>query len=281
MENFLIKKIEKEDINQIFDIINEEKWEGFYPNDLLFILNISKDSSFKAVYQNKIIACIFSFIYSNVGYISFFLVRKAFRNHGVGKALGESCLSNLKINSKVIIIFANPRAVNTYKRYGFINMYHLKRFQVCGMKNNSYKNVTFGNELPYNKIRELDRSCYKYNRKLIYDKLDNGNLKFCVHSNNTINGYAIVRKNDDRFFIGPLIAMDDEIAINILYAINNFFRDRYLIFDANQEKMQELLDKMNIEFSTDKTTITKMYLGESTLLENDSMLYIAGGQHFS
>lgn len=283
--NYSISNINKYDIENIIELVNEQGWQGYNKSDIQFIINVSgEETCFKLKVNDEMSGMILSLYEDDLAYVSFFLVRKGHRNVKYALELSNVCMKYLKENSKVIIIYANPRAVSAYGRHGFKELFDVRRFQINGFKGEiTSKNVTAGSKNDIDRCIKLNLECYKKERFKITNELFklNGSRLYLYTENNEYNGYAFVRINGNNCIIGPLVALNDEAAVEIIKKVKEDHKEFKLIVEAPEEKFTNLLERYEADYEKLEVVVKKMYCGDENLLENDDCLYVIGGHHFS
>lgn len=287
MDN-LIQKINKYDLKEIFSVINESNWDYVSIEDLKYIFNISNNMCFKLVTssEKRIIGCIFCILEDEISYISFFNIIKKKRNFNNAFRLAMACLNKAKNNSKLIVTYANPKLIKSYKRAGFVEDCIISRFLIpkhsSNYINSNTNNVFIMTQNDIEKITVFNKQCLNLPRiKISLEYFNYPNAMCFIHyiERHMYDGYAYLRKFDKDIILGPLVAKSDDTAIILLKYVLAQFPNTNIILNGVKSKLERILNSGNISFMDLKVDVCKMYYKNGFEKENDKNIYCIGGHH--
>jgi GNAT superfamily N-acetyltransferase len=155
------------------------------------------------------------------GFMGLFIVKPEFRGSGIGAKLWHFrknlLLSRLKHRAAIGmdgVVAMQP----FYNQGGFEIHFRDERYQRRGEVFETNTNVSSVNDADLHAILEYDLPCFGVDRKdflVPWIKQPHGSaLKYCL--NQQLKGFAVIRKCQSGFKVGPLFA-DDEVVAEALY----------------------------------------------------------------
>lgn len=149
-----IRRIDKQENEKIVALIEEVFLEFIAPT----LSNQGIESFYNIISNKKFMNSLDTFGYfiddklqglismnNNMKHISFFFVRKEFKNSGIGKKLWEYVKSNTK--NEIITVKSSPYAIKIYKKLGF---YETDKEQI--------KDGIIYTPMQFSKFRNLDKN---------------------------------------------------------------------------------------------------------------------------
>ena len=208
--------------------------EGWNPglNDAEAFYNTDTKGFFVGLLDNIPIACISTVSYgNNFGFLGFYIVKKEFRGKGYGLKIWNRALEYLA--NQNIGLDGVVAQQDNYVKSGFKLAYRNIRYE--GIAVDGYDNTT--SVVPYSK--QYFEKLVKYDSKL-FPAYRTGFLESWVELNDaqtfvsldddTLNGYATIRKCKIGYKIGPLFADNSDIANSLFISANKFAGEGSIIF---------------------------------------------------
>lgn len=280
---YKIENIKKEDLKCVIEIVEEQGWEGYGVDDLNFVFNISSEAAFKLIFENELVGAVFALNLGGVSHISFFIIKKNFRDFKMGNTLGQKCLE-LSLNSSLLtVIYANRLAVNAYLRKGFIPLFDVKRIRLKGKVCQDDERI-FNTENNFTSILNLDKQIYNFDRSKLFNSLMKYKGARCFvlkHTEEKCSGYAFVREVKNEIFVGPLTGVEEKDIRGLLRGILKIYNDKYISLDVPMMKLPVFRNIEGVEVLEEDLIVKKMFIGERRMLEDDDKVYAIGGHHFS
>jgi GNAT superfamily N-acetyltransferase len=194
--------------------------EGWNPgnNDAEVFWNTDPDGFYGFYYDAKLIAggAIISYN-KEYGFMGLFIVHKEYRNKGIGRKLWNlrrDCLIN-RLHTNASIGMDGVLAMQSfYSKGGFNIAFRDERYEFNGTILPFSTDVSLINKEDFEKIIAFDIDCFGCQRTLFLENWlqmpESKALKYT--ENNSILGYAVIRKAETGYKIGPLFANNPKIA---------------------------------------------------------------------
>jgi GNAT superfamily N-acetyltransferase len=211
---------------------------------------------------------------SRLGYVSMILVTPRFRNRGIAKQLLRESVDDLEIRGYRALLDATPAGAVVYRRFGFLDVLPLQRWQGEGYDASSAALHTAA--LP--NVEHLivqDALAFGADRPfLIRNLLARTGTRALVSD----LGFVVRRKGNRADQIGPLVASDEPGAQQLLLAaIGLGSGPVFLDVPDHQQSLGDFLEALR--FSVQRP-FTRMGRGLSTLLGNPARLCVTAGPEF-
>ncbi|WP_284653313.1 GNAT family N-acetyltransferase [Flavobacterium terrisoli] len=151
------------------------------------------------------------------GFMGFFIVHPDYRTKGIGRTLWklrrDTLLSRLQ-NGAAIGMDGVVAMQSFYQKGGFNIAFRDERYEKMGMHYDVNPAVEIANAEDFNAISALDRECFGVSRERFLTLWLNAvNAKvFKFTANNHLGGFAVIRRCQTGYKIGPLFAENDTIA---------------------------------------------------------------------
>jgi hypothetical protein len=283
-EEDLILPVEHGDLDVIIGLFLAEGWVGYARIDLESILLVSPKMSLKLVRKGEIVGAMFSSRQARVAHMGFFVIRKDCRRSLAAFSFGRQAVAATTSQVELTITYANDTVIKGYTRAGFTAAGAVTRFQFGGEPGPLPDGVTpldFSSDGPA--IERLNEHCYRAPRPAVtrayarYPEVRG--FVYRANSTTTATGYILVRKFDQRYLAGPLVAGDSAVAGALLQAVRRSLPGATIIADAPPDAFAQLLSTNGIAAERRKSA-QKMYVGNATLLERSDLLHAIGAYHF-
>jgi GNAT superfamily N-acetyltransferase len=222
-------KLVKLNKNGVKTLIIWAKNEGWNPGEFDFDVYWKTDSNgFYGFYlENRLIAGGSVISYNNTfGFMGLFIVHPDFRGYGIGNKLWHLRKNILvkRLNKNAPIGMDGVLTMqNFYEKGGFKIAFRDERYEFTGQNYITNKNISEIIINDHNKIFNYDLHCFGFNRfSFLKEWLLIPNSKsFKFLKNNKIMGYAVIRKVNNGYKIGPLFANEENIAEDLFKACLN------------------------------------------------------------
>ncbi|WP_299553325.1 GNAT family N-acetyltransferase [Seonamhaeicola sp.] len=217
LENLELKKLNK---NGLKTLVGWAKKEGWNPgeHDFDVFWKTDPDGYYGFYSENELIAGGAVISYNQeFGFMGLFIVHPDFRGQGIGKKLWylrrDLLLGRLKDGAAIGmdgVVDMQP----FYEKGGFNIAFRDERYECVGQKTSVSSAVSTIEAEDFGKLADYDLECFGYKREAFLKHWlmlpDSKSYKFS--ENNEIKGFAVIRKVNSGFKIGPLFADHDAIA---------------------------------------------------------------------
>jgi N-acetylglutamate synthase-like GNAT family acetyltransferase len=227
LDEIKIQKITKEDLRTLIGWASKEGWNpGKYDIDVFW--NTDPDGFYGCKIKNELIAggAIISYE-GEFGFMGLFIVNNQYRSNGVGNKLWHKrknkLINRLKDNASIGMdgILAMQ---SYYQKGGFEISFRDERYEIIGKAYTYSQNVSAIESADLKQILEFDKIHFGYQRTLFLQQWlmmpESNAIKYTLE--NTVVGYAVIRKAEQGYRIGPLFAQDETIAEELLKSCLNF-----------------------------------------------------------
>lgn len=265
-DNYILRPMQAEDIPSGMRLKNAAGWNQLEQDWKLF-LDSSVDGSMVAEYQQKVIGTVTTVNYSGrFSWIGMVLVDPEIRRMGIGTTLLKEAIVKAK-DKGTIRLDATPKGKMLYDTLGFKDEYGIHRFEIKDYITNLFPakkqdcSKISDTDLPA--IVKFDQSIFGATRAGILNSLYGmGGVYAWIHgSGNNIKGYCFGRPGSNFEQIGPIIAMNEEIAFSLLcYAIEKC-KGRPVIIDIPDDQKTFQKSVTDLGFTIQRPFI-RMFLGK-------------------
>ena len=222
--------------------------EGWNPGieDATIFWNTDPEGYFGCFYKNELIAGGSIVSYDGLfGFMGFFIVHNNYRGDGLGRKLWnlrkEKLLSRLQKDAAIGmdgVVAMQP----FYKKGGFEIAYTDERYERMGAMFKINPNIHIISENDFESVQEFDKSCFGVLRtKFLQQWLFSENAKpFLFKEGDEICGYAVIRKCIKGYKIGPLFALNENIARSLYECCLNSAIDESVYLDVPCSNIQAM-----------------------------------------
>lgn len=236
LENIVIKKLKQIDLVTLISWASNEGWNPG-KHDASVFWDTDPDGFYGCFFENNLIAGGSIVSYNReFGFMGLFIVHRDFRNTGIGRKLWhfrrDMLLSRLQPNSTIGmdgVLDMQP----FYKKGGFKIAYRDERYEFLSKEFNLSNHISTIELNDFDDIVEYDIKIFSCSRsKFLKGWLfmpESKAIKF--KKDNEILGYAVIRKAETGFKIGPLFANHVEIANELLISCFSAYPNHSVFLD--------------------------------------------------
>lgn len=226
MEDLELKKLDKSGLRTLVGWAKNEGWNpGENDHDVFW--KTDPDGYYGFYFNGELIAGGALISYGQVfGFMGLFIVRPDFRGQGIGKKLWylrrDLLLGRLEQGATIGmdgVVEMQP----FYEKGGFRIAFRDERYECIGQKRSISSAISPIEMEDLEKLIDYDLACFGFGRKEFLENWlmipDSRCFKFS--EKNSFNGYAVIRKVNAGFKIGPLFADNDDVAEELYKACLN------------------------------------------------------------
>ncbi len=267
LEEVSIQKITKQDLTTLIGWASLEGWNpGKHDIDVFW--NTDPDGFYGVKVNDQLIAggAIISYA-GEFGFMGLFIVQSQYRNDGIGNKLWHARKNMLKsrLKENASIGMDGILAMQPYYQKGGFNIaFRDERYEFQGKEYTYSDNVSPIVPEDFEDILKYDSLNFGFERRQFLTQWlkmpDSMAIKY--KHNNEIVGYAVIRRAEKGYRIGPLFAQNDETAEDLLKCcLSNSSEDSvHLDIPTINENAINLVKKYNGKYIFE---CARMYCGEA------------------
>jgi len=264
--NYNLRPMTEKDIPAGMRLKNAAGWNQLEGDWKLF-LDSSLDGSMVAEYEGKVIGTVTTVNYSGrFSWIGMVLVDPEIRRMGIGTSLLKEAITRAK-DKGIIRLDATPKGKLLYDALGFEDEYGLRRYEIKAYPSNlidhSKPACSKISDHDLSNIIEYDQHIFGAPRAGILRSLYNIGPAYAwiCGSGDNIQGYCFGRPGSNFEQIGPIIALNEEIAFSLLCNAIPQCKGRPIIIDIPDDQKAFVQSVQEIGFTIQRPFI-RMYLGK-------------------
>lgn len=236
LENIEVKKLAYQDLETLMSWASQEGWNPG-KDDAKVFWNTDPDGFYGCFFENNLIAGGAIISYNDeYGFMGLFIVHSDYRNDGIGRELWhfrrDMILSRLQPNATIGmdgVLAMQP----FYSKGGFNIAYRDERYEFLSTSFSFSKDISTIESNDFEAIVAYDVTFFGCARaKFLEGWLNMPESKtFKYKKDNEILGYAVIRKAETGYKIGPLFANNLEIADELLKSCFSAFPNDSVFLD--------------------------------------------------
>ncbi|QEE14731.1 GNAT family N-acetyltransferase [Promethearchaeum syntrophicum] len=202
----LFRNLTINDLDFALNLTKIENWGTTREELEDLILNSSK-CALLATIKDKPVGMIFTVSYNNFGFIGNLIVKKEFRNQGIGKQLMQKAISHLEdMGNSLIMLDGVEAAVGLYQSLGFKRSCKSLRMKGKIMFKPSSRVFQMKNE-DFQDVLNLDRRIFQADREFLLRQLFTRYTPHCkiIKKDEKITGFIMAIPKEKFLKIGPWI----------------------------------------------------------------------------
>ena len=211
-QNDCVRSLNRDEFDQLLELAHQEGWNpGIYDADSFY--NSDPDGFMGYYIKGKLIGCISAVAYDeDFGFMGFFIVKPEFRNMGYGKKLWDAALKYL--GDCNIGLDGTLAMKEKYEGSGFKEAYKSTRYKIIARNIDHIGETIPLKKVSFAKLVAFDKLHFPTRRDVfLYNWINQSEgQSFAVCKDENIEGYIFIRKGLQGYRIGPLFALNSEIA---------------------------------------------------------------------
>ncbi len=252
MDEYIIRNMTLNEVKNI--AVKWAEQEGWNPglHDAEAFYQTDPTGFYVGLLNDKPIACISIVKYNDsFAFLGFYIVQEAFRGKGYGLKLWNTAITH--VQNQNIGLDGVVDQQHNYKKSNFKFAYNNVRYEGRTQKfTNLSEHIQTLEDKHFKEIIKFDKLYFPTDRALFLRNWLNQNerssLVYC--KDDTILGYATIRKCVNGYKIGPLFAKSNSIAEQLFQAVNNQANsEQYLYLDIPEpnKKAYDLVKKYSMQ----------------------------------
>jgi len=256
-----------------------ERWNQTV-HDWTRLLRLNPDGCFAAFSDGTLVGTVTVITYgTHLAWVGMMLVAQEYRGRGIGKRLMRTALAHCQQRQIATVkLDATPAGRPLYDSLGFVPECEIERWQgTGGSKSQPDPGSCCTYKVPLS-FYQFDEHAFRVSRKELLDSL----LEHCCfapelqidESTQSLRGYAFARTGARASYIGPVVAVEPELAVGLLDAMvqrlaGAVFVDICL---GSEDTVSQLMGRGFVK----QRGLTQMSLGQRIIRRSDMVFAIAG-----
>jgi len=277
LEKITIQKINKSDVEILMSWASKEGWNPG-KHDLDVFWHTDPDGFYGSFLQRELIAGGAIISYDGAfGFMGLFIVQSQYRNVGIGNKLWHArknlLINRLKENAAIGmdgVLAMQP----FYQKGGFDIAFRDERYEFSGNNYSCSDNISSIVTEDFSDIMDYDKLCFGFQRTSFLKQWLTmpESIAIKYKKNNEIEGYAVIRKAEKGYKIGPLFAHNDTVAEELLKSCLSYASEDSVFLDIPtiNEQAINLVKKYDGKYIFE---CARMYHGQAP---NTSISHIYG-----
>ena len=254
MSEFTIRPMLADELKIAIDWAAREGWNPGLNDAELFYL-ADPNGFFVGELNGEIVAVGSAVTYDHTyAFCGLYIVAPEHRGKGYGLTLTKHRLANC--GDRNVGIDGVLENVEIYKRIGYVPYYQNKRFQKLANATTRSAHVVDITKEHIPHILTYDKPCFGATREqfLAAWLLQPQGKSVCFLQNGEIKGYAVRRKCQQGYKVGPLFADSPDIALSLFQALQVDIQGEQIILDVPENNPQAISlaesERMDVVFAT-------------------------------
>ena len=258
----LFRTMTHADIKTGLSLCRSAKWNQV-SRDWEIFLRLSPDGSFVAVKEDKVVGTVTTIRYqSSFSWIGMVLVDPACQRQGIGMQLLNQALEFLR-NEDTVKLDATPAGREVYLKLNFVDEYRISRMNAIITEDHiPLSDARSANKNDLQLLINFDRAIFGASRPQLLEWMWEGGqaYAFVLESKNEIQGYCMGREGYNYIHLGPVVAINTEIAKQVLSAALRNCMGKSIIIDAMDFQKEWMGWLCSLGFA-ELRPLTRMYRG--------------------
>lgn len=275
-----IRTMKQSDLAAALLLTQQANWNQT-ESDWQRLLNLEPHGCFVACTDAQVIGTVTAVSYrTELAWIGMVLVDPDFRGRGIGARLMHTVLAYLQqAGVTTIKLDATPAGYKLYESLGFVTEAILERWE-------GFARTTVPQELPgideqtRRLMFELDHRAFGVNRKEVLESLLKVSpiapLVKMLATEEELRGYVLARRGGRASYVGPLVATDERVALELLDGMLNQLAGEkiYVDFHAGFPVSSEALAERGFN---KQRTLTRMSYGRDSEAGTSRLIFAIAG----
>lgn len=210
----------------------------------------------------------------NVAWISMILVAPDVRGKGLGSAVFSHCLTSVRASGRTAYLDATPDGERIYRQFGFEPTFRLTRWQRDALPTAMPAKVLH-EHCNIEAIAAMDARALGAPRSAVLADFLTRQDTSCLCSD---AGFAIVRRGRMAHQIGPLLALNETGAVDLMKRATQSLPEK-LFVDVLDERASLCQDILADGFVPQRSFV-RMKLGDKPLCGQSSLIHAIAGPEF-
>jgi len=281
-----IRPMAATDLEAVMALVAREGWRGYVIDDLRLILAVSPEHCFKAVCGERLVGSVFALTVGGVSCVSFFIIDQGYRSFGLGRALGLTCLEAARRDARLLVTYANRRAVAAYERVGFRPRGWVNRYVVSRAEGGAGRRDAAGDlSQSWADVAGLDAQAHRHSRQRLLDVLQSQSgvlpVGYRRRAGGPLQGGLVARRQPTGWVLGPVLAADDRSATDLIGGALDLLEAGEATMELKDDRLLNA-SQSRISLRPTGVSVLEMHIGDSSLgPQHGGLVYAAGGHHFS
>jgi GNAT superfamily N-acetyltransferase len=244
------------------------------------LLDFGPQGCFAACLDQQVVGTVTTAVYgTDLAWIGMMLVAPEYRRRGLGKRLMQAALAYLdRVGVATIKLDATAAGRPLYESLGFVTEGLIERWEGVAPSTRE-KESAITQDLPFEAVYALDRQAFGADRRP-WIKALSADAPFpplvVRRPGEELKGYGLVRRGSKAFYVGPVVAKDQEAALSLLDGILFRLAGERIYLDFNTGFNLDVRVLTNRGFVKQRDLL-RMSLGRKSSAGTSSLIFgIAG-----
>lgn len=248
------------------------------PEDYQRILKFSPEGCFIAEKNGKDVGIVVTTDYGEIAWIGNLVVLPSHRGEGIGTELMRQAINYLKsTGTQSIRLDGVPQAIPLYRRLGFKDEYWSTRHTGVAQRRSETRCKPMKLD-DLDEVAGLDLAAFKAPRRGLLEYVHQKYPELCyvIRDKAELQGYIMAKRTLGQVKIGPWIALNHEVAEQLLQAVMNKVEGSN-IWVGTPEKNKNALKILEENNFQAHTSSLRMCHGDCSVVERVEKIYGLGG----
>jgi len=256
-----------------------ERWNQTV-EDWTRLLRLNPDGCFAAFSDGRLVGTVTVITYgTHLAWVGMMLVAQEYRGRGIGVRLMRTALAHCQQRHIATVkLDATPAGRRLYDALGFVPECEIERWQGTG-RSKSQPHPGSGSrcEVPLS-LYQFDEHAFRVSRRELLDSLlEDGRFAPVLQideSTQSLQGYAFARAGARASYIGPVVAVEPELAVGLLDSMLQRLAGAVFVDLCLGGK--DMVSRLRERGFVKQRSLTQMSLGQPIMRRSDMVFAIAG-----